>query len=415
MNPTSSRRRRAFCCPRTLCGCGSPAKRSRKCPTRRARCGSTSRAGAGTTICSPRPARASRICRGSSKAREVSAFLSPEIRRPPGVSAGDEFRSRAAPATMPPRRSASAPSQRAKGLFRLGTSGVVFSVTDHYVSLPERTLHAFCHALPGRWHGMSVMLSAASALSWIAGVIGRGEEIGACVDAAEAFARSTVDVVAAPIFLPYLTGERTPYNDPAATGLFAGLRRRPWRRRARLRRDGGRRVRLRRRRRRAGRGGRAPDPTMLVGGGARCGFWAQMIADVTGLTIELAGGRGGGRGARRRAARDAGGRRRRRGDDLRAAGGAARIPARRGPGGRSRSASATLSRAVRRRKGGAVKTSCHGFEGVPTPSLRAKRSNPATVQGAEARSIWRRRFRKDDPVRRAGCKPRRWIASLRSQ
>ena len=55
------------------------------------------------------------------------------------------------------------------GFVSLGTSGVVFSVTDRYVSLPERTLHAFCHALPQRWHGMSVMLSAASSLSWIAG------------------------------------------------------------------------------------------------------------------------------------------------------------------------------------------------------------------------------------------------------
>jgi len=67
---------------------------------------------------------------------------------------------------------------------------------------------------------MSVMLSAASALSWIAGVIGRGDEISACVDAAEAFAGSAADVAAAPVFLPYLTGESDPHNDPAATGMF---------------------------------------------------------------------------------------------------------------------------------------------------------------------------------------------------
>ncbi len=93
-----------------------------------------------------------------------------------------------------------------EGFVSLGTSGVVFSVTDRYVSLPERTLHALCHALPGRWHGMSVMLSAASALSWIAGVLGRGDDIGGCVDAAEAFARSPASVASAPIFLPYLSG-----------------------------------------------------------------------------------------------------------------------------------------------------------------------------------------------------------------
>ena len=177
-----------------------------------------------------------------------------------------------------------------EGFVSLGTSGVVFSVTDKYVSLPERTLHAFCHALPGRWHGMSVMLSAASALSWVAGVLGKGEEIGECIDAAEAFARAPAQIATAPIFLPYLSGERTPHNDPEATGMFAGLT--------------------------ASHGadalvysvlegvafafadgvdvlaqaGAAPVNPLLVGGGARSGFWGQTISDVTGLTIDLAAG-----------------------------------------------------------------------------------------------------------------------------
>ena len=176
------------------------------------------------------------------------------------------------------------------GFVSLGSSGVIFSTTDRFVSLPERTLHAFCHALPGRWHGMSVMLSAAAALSWIAAALGRADDIGGCVDDAEAFARSPDAVVAAPIFLPYLSGERTPHNDANATGLFAGLR--------------------------AEHGaaalvyavlegvafsfadgvdvlaaaGAKPIAPLFVGGGARSGFWGQMIADVTGLTIELAAG-----------------------------------------------------------------------------------------------------------------------------
>src|SRR5271165_6992331 len=87
-------------------------------------------------------------------------------------------------------------------------AGFVFSVTDRFVSLPERTLHAFCHALPHRWHGMSVMLSAAAALAWIAGVLGREQDIGGPVASAEAFARSKSAIAAAPIFLPYLSGER---------------------------------------------------------------------------------------------------------------------------------------------------------------------------------------------------------------
>jgi xylulokinase len=174
-----------------------------------------------------------------------------------------------------------------QGLVSLGTSGVIFAATDRFVALPERTLHAFCHALPGRWHGMAVMLSAASSLAWIAGILGR-KDIDGLVAEAEAFARSEDNVAAAPIFLPYLSGERTPHNDPTATGLFAGLR--------------------------AEHGadalafavmegvafsfadgvdvidaaGAKPTSTMIVGGGARSTFWAQMIADATGLTIDLA-------------------------------------------------------------------------------------------------------------------------------
>ena len=176
------------------------------------------------------------------------------------------------------------------GFVSLGTSGVVFSVTDRYVSLPARTLHAFCHALPNRWHGMSVMLSAASSLAWIAGVLGRESEVGALVASARSFARSKAAVASAPVFLPYLSGERTPHNDAEATGMFAGLR--------------------------ASHGadallfavmegvafsfadgvdvldaaGARPVRPLLVGGGARSDFWGQMIADVTGLTIDVAQG-----------------------------------------------------------------------------------------------------------------------------
>ncbi|MGH6799659.1 MAG: xylulokinase, partial [Roseiarcus sp.] len=110
------------------------------------------------------------------------------------------------------------------GFVSLGTSGVIFSVTDRFVSLPERTLHAFCHALPHRWHGMAVMLSAASSLAWIAAVLGRERDIGALIAVADSFARSASAVASAPIFLPYLSGERTPHNDAEATGMLVGLR-----------------------------------------------------------------------------------------------------------------------------------------------------------------------------------------------
>jgi len=182
---------------------------------------------------------------------------------------------------------ATAPGQ---GFVSLGTSGVIFTVTDRYVSLPERTLHAFCHALPGRWHGMSVMLSAAASLAWIAGVLGRKDDIGALAAEAEAFASSPENLAAAPIFLPYLSGERTPHNDPAATGLFAGLR--AEHSAAALAyavmegvafsfADGAEVL---------AQAGARPRNPMLVGGGARSGFWGQMIADLADVTIDLATG-----------------------------------------------------------------------------------------------------------------------------
>ena len=220
---------------------------------------------------------------------EVSAYLSPEVaaawglagkRIPVAGGAGDN-------AAAAVGVGATAPGA---GFVSIGTSGVVFSVTDRFVCLPERTLHAFCHALPNRWHGMAVNLSAAAALTWIAELLGRGDDVGGCVADAEAFAKSAKAVETAPVFLPYLSGERTPHNDANATGLFAGLRA-----------EHG-----------AGaliyavlegvafnfadgvdvltEAGARPKATMLVGGGARSALWGQLIADATGLTIDLAAG-----------------------------------------------------------------------------------------------------------------------------
>jgi len=101
----------------------------------------------------------------------------------------------------------------------LGTSGVLFVVTDRFRPNPERAAHAFCHCLPGRWHQMSVMLSAASTLDWVAQLVG-GTDLPQLVAKAEAQGLSRHSA----LFLPYLTGERTPHNDPGARGVFFGLR-----------------------------------------------------------------------------------------------------------------------------------------------------------------------------------------------
>jgi len=104
-------------------------------------------------------------------------------------------------------------------LLSLGTSGVYFVSGARFAPAPERAVHAFCHCLPATWHQMSVILSAASCLTWIARVTGAASEgaLLAEVDAApDAGGR-------APLFLPYLSGERTPHNDADALGVFFGL------------------------------------------------------------------------------------------------------------------------------------------------------------------------------------------------
>ena len=98
----------------------------------------------------------------------------------------------------------------------LGTSGVVFVATDSLRANPNRGLHAFCHAIPGKWHQMSVMLSAASCLDWAASLIGEP-------DVASLLALAEQSTGEAPIFLPYLTGERTPHANPHAQAVFFGM------------------------------------------------------------------------------------------------------------------------------------------------------------------------------------------------
>ena len=106
------------------------------------------------------------------------------------------------------------------GFVSLGTSGVIFLCSDRFLPAPESAVHAFCHALPGRWHQMSVMLSAASALRWVTRLTDRRDEaeLLAEVEALGDRARET-----APLFLPYLAGERTPHNDANAQGVLFGL------------------------------------------------------------------------------------------------------------------------------------------------------------------------------------------------
>ncbi len=101
----------------------------------------------------------------------------------------------------------------------LGTSGVIFATTDGPAIEPEGRLHAFCHAVPGKWHLMGVMLSAAGSLRWHRDTFAPGEDYGQFVAKAGDIPVGSDGL----LFLPYLTGERTPYPDPLARGAFVGL------------------------------------------------------------------------------------------------------------------------------------------------------------------------------------------------
>jgi xylulokinase len=101
----------------------------------------------------------------------------------------------------------------------LGTSGVVFATTEGAYVEPLGRLHAFCHALPGRWHFMGVMLSAAGSLQWYRDALVPGVSF----DELLAPAADVPPGCEGLLFLPYLTGERTPHPDPLARGAFVGL------------------------------------------------------------------------------------------------------------------------------------------------------------------------------------------------
>ena len=101
----------------------------------------------------------------------------------------------------------------------VGTSGVVFATTPSALIEPEGRLHAFCHALPDRWHFMGVMLSAAGSLQWYRDTLAQDMSFDDLLKEAESISAGSEGLQ----FLPYLSGERTPHPDPLARGAFIGL------------------------------------------------------------------------------------------------------------------------------------------------------------------------------------------------
>lgn len=164
----------------------------------------------------------------------------------------------------------------------LGTSGTVVAPTAAPLIEPEGRVHAFCHALPDRWHLMGVMLSAAGSLQWYRDTFAPGANVAELVaEASEAPPGS-----AGLLFLPYLSGERTPHPDPLARGAWVGLTTRH--RRAHLTRALLEGVAfglkdcfglL------AGVGLPPVRQVRVAGGGARSALWRQILADVLGVEL----------------------------------------------------------------------------------------------------------------------------------
>ncbi len=164
----------------------------------------------------------------------------------------------------------------------LGTSGVVFATTDGPAIETRGRVHSFCHAVPDRWHMMGVMLSAAGSLRWFRDAIAPNRSFDELIAGAAEVPAGSDGL----IFLPYLTGERTPHPDPEARGAFVGLTiRHDLRHMTRAVLEGvafGLRDGLDLM---TGAGLEPPAQIRASGGGTRSRLWRQILADVLGAEI----------------------------------------------------------------------------------------------------------------------------------
>jgi xylulokinase len=167
-----------------------------------------------------------------------------------------------------------------EGFVSLGTSGVLFVSNERFSPNTEGAVHAFCHAIPDTWHQMGVILSATDSLNWLSRIT--GQQQAALAGAAEAQFGGPGEE----IFLPYLSGERTPHNNAGARGSFVGLSHSTdtaklaqavmegvtfaFRDSQRVLKDAGTKI----------------DRLLAVGGGSKSALWLKLIA--TNLDMEIA-------------------------------------------------------------------------------------------------------------------------------
>ncbi|ODT75588.1 MAG: xylulokinase [Pelagibacterium sp. SCN 64-44] len=167
-----------------------------------------------------------------------------------------------------------------EGFVSLGTSGVLFVSNEKFSPNTAGAVHAFCHAIPDTWHQMGVILSATDSLNWLSRITGRKQA--ELSGEAEAQFKGPGET----IFLPYLSGERTPHNNANARGSFVGLSQSTdtaqmaqavmegvtfaMRDCQRVLADAGTRI----------------DRLLAVGGGSKSALWLRMLA--TNLDMEIA-------------------------------------------------------------------------------------------------------------------------------
>ncbi len=159
----------------------------------------------------------------------------------------------------------------------LGTSGVLWCTTSGFAPNTDGAVHAFCHAVPDRWHQMGVLLNAASCLSWWAGVTGMPETA--------LLSEITDDATTTAMFAPYLSGERTPHNDTAIRAGFAGLDASHTRADMTLAILEGVAYAMHDAQLALAGAGTTLAEADLLGGGARSPRWCQLMADVLGVPL----------------------------------------------------------------------------------------------------------------------------------
>lgn len=167
-----------------------------------------------------------------------------------------------------------------QGFVSLGTSGVLFAANDGYRPAPASAVHTFCHALPGTWHQMGVILAATDALNWFARL--SGTEAADLTDAL-----GSLQAPGKARFLPYLGGERTPLNDAAIRGAFIGLDHATDRIAATRAVLEGVTFAIRDCRDALAATGTQIDSLLAVGGGSRSPYWCAAIATALDTPVQL--------------------------------------------------------------------------------------------------------------------------------